>query len=154
MARFVFKLRAVLTQRRNVEHLAQRQVAEAMKVMQDLKAQMEALDRTIIEVNDDMRSNRLVGRVDIQFIASHRRYLVGMQQKALQLAREMSEAQHKLVQTQRVLLEASQRRKAMEKLRDKQLERWQADQNRREADLLDEAGMQIAVQNLAEDLDS
>jgi flagellar export protein FliJ len=48
------------------------------------------------------------------------------------------------------LVEAAKGRKAIEKLREKQLERWRAQQSRKQLDELDEIGTQLAYHDLSE----
>ncbi len=150
MARFNFELDGVLRQRKNVEHLAQKNLAEAMKTMVELQDKLRRLDESVKQVSEDVRQNHLVGEIEVSFIAAHRRYLVGMERAALDLARQIAEAQAKVQRAQQRLVETSKERKTIEKLRDRQFERWMSEQTKRENDNLDEAGMQIAFGNLTD----
>jgi flagellar export protein FliJ len=47
------------------------------------------------------------------------------------------------------LLAAARDRKVIERLKEKQLARWRAEQERKEAALLDEIGTQLAIRNAA-----
>jgi flagellar protein FliJ len=151
MARFDFNLQGVLKQREHVEQLAQREVAQAQQMMSQLQDRLRRLDEGVRAVADDMRSNYLHGVLDVTIMASHRRYVVAMERSAMELARLIADAQAKVEQAQRQLLNAARERKTIEKLKDKQFERWITDQYKREAADLDEAGTQIAFQNLTED---
>src|SRR5258706_8778171 len=94
--------------------------------------------------NDDTRQNRLVGRLDISFITAHRRFLMGMQRKAIDLATAMAKAQQ-LVDTARVnLAEAAKQRKILEKLRETQEQRWRQELSRKETITADEIAMQLS----------
>ena len=73
-----------------------------------------------------------------------------MERAALDLARQIADAQAQVQKAQAALVESAKQRKTLEKLRDRHLERWTAQQAKRENETLDEAGMQIAYQNLAE----
>ena len=151
MARFYFNLQGVLKQREHVEQLAQREMAQAQQVMTELQNRLKRLDEGVRAVADDMRSNHLQGVLDVTIMASHRRYVVAMERSAMELARLIAEAQAKVEQAQTQLVNAARERKTIEKLKDKQFERWIADQYKREAADLDEVGTQIAFRNLTDD---
>lgn len=153
MAGFNFELDAVLRQRKNTEHVAQQRLAEATRVMVDLQEHLRRLDEGVKQISADVRDHHLTGTIDVSFITAHRRYLLGMERRALELARSIADAQAKVRQAQASLVSAARDRKTIETLRDKQLQRWTTEQNRRENALIDEAGMQIAYSNLARSLD-
>jgi len=148
MAKFVFKLEGVLEHRRNVERERQRAVAENRAQMTALENQLRDLDRRAQESTQDLRNNRLTGALDMQFIAAHRRFMIAMQRQAMELAQKMAGVQRKLEEAQKELLEAAKQRKVIEKLKEKQLERWRAEMARSEANQMDEIGMQIGFENL------
>ena len=56
---------------------------------------------------------------------------------------------HRVLAAQTGLAEAAKQRKIMEKLRERQQERWQAEQSRKELALSDEVAMQMTFQNIA-----
>ncbi len=150
MARFNFELDGVLRQRKNAEQIAQQRVAVAMKTMQLLQDHLRRLDEGVKAVSEDVRANHLVGEIDVSFIAAHRRYLLGMERTAMELARQIADAQSKVRIAQEQLVESAKQRKTMEKLRDKQFERFMAEQSKKENANLDEAGMQIAFENISD----
>lgn len=150
MARFHFELEGVLRQRTNVEQIAQREYATAAQALVTLQEQLRRLDEGVKSVADDMRSHHLTGVLDVNMIASHRRYVVAMERNALELAKQIADAQSGVQKAHTKLVDAARQRKTIEKLKDKQFERWIADQYKRENADLDEAGMQIAFENIVE----
>jgi flagellar protein FliJ len=150
MAQFTFDLDGVLRQRKNVEQLAQRQAAVAQQALQDLKDQLRKLDDDVKQVTADVRQNHLTGTINVPFITAHRRYILNMERAALDLAQKIAEAQLKVDAATAALLEAAKARKGIEKLRERNLERWTAAQAKKENENLDEAGMQIAFNNLTD----
>ncbi|HEY0009942.1 MAG TPA: flagellar export protein FliJ [Tepidisphaeraceae bacterium] len=148
MAQFTFELDGVLRQRKNVEQLAQRQAAIAQRTLTELQDQLRRLDESVKGVTADVRDNHLTGPINVSFITAHRRYIVNMERAVLDLARQIADAQQKVNQAQAILLEAAKQRKGIEKLRERQLERWTASEAKKENQNLDEAGMQIAFTNL------
>src|SRR3954453_11150858 len=83
MARFIFKLEGVLRQRKHVEQEKQRELAAKQTHLVELQNTLQGMQQSVAGSNDDVRKNRLVGRLDMAFLAAHRRFLAGMQRQAL-----------------------------------------------------------------------
>jgi len=109
--------------------------------MAALDAQLRDLDASMKQTVEDMRTNRLTGRLDLSFLAAHRRYTLAMQKKAMEIAQQMAAVQRKIDQAQRRLTEAVKHRKVIEKLRQRQFERWRQKMARRELYESDEVAM-------------
>ena len=148
MAKFVFRLQAVLRHRKAIEQEKQRDLAVAVARFAELEAQLKALESSMRETNDDVRRNRLTGRLDVAFITAHRRFQLGMQRKALELATRMAAAQRDVDAARAALAEAAKQRMVLDKLREKQHARWREELERKELADLDEVGMQLAVQDM------
>ena len=144
MAQFKFKLDAVLRHREAIEKEKQRDYALALARQKELEDQLKALDQTMQVTNDDVRQNHLVGRIDVSFITAHRRFLLGMRRKAMDLAAAIAKAQREAEAARAVMAEAAKQRMVLEKLREKQAERWKDEAARKEMAALDEVAMQIA----------
>jgi len=148
MAKFHFDLEGVLKQRKNAEQVAQRDVAVLQLRLVELQTQLQNLDAEVKAVAEDMRQNNLVGAIDIRLITSHRRWQIAMERKAMDIAKQIAEQQAKVAKAQAILTLAARDHKAIGKLREKQLEQFNAKEAKRELDLLDEAGMQIAYNHI------
>jgi flagellar FliJ protein len=141
MARFVFRLEAVLRHRRHAEQERMRELAVCQAEVTRLQAELKAINDSMRSSAQDMKAN-LTGPLDVGYLAAHRRYSVAMQRKGLLLVQEMARQQKKVDEAQRLLTEAAKERKVIEKLRERQLERWKAEVGRRELAEADEAGAQ------------
>ncbi|HEV8604144.1 MAG TPA: flagellar export protein FliJ [Tepidisphaeraceae bacterium] len=150
MKGFEFKLEGVLEHRRNIENEKQRALAEVLAEMQRLKNELAELDRVARGATADLRENRLVGRLDMSFLAAHRRFTGSVQRKAIALAQKMALVQRQIDEARSTLSEAAKQRKIIEKLRERQLERWKMQRNRQENEELDDIGMQLAFRQLGE----
>lgn len=148
MARFVFQLEGVLRHRRNVELERQRDVAKVQAQMTALDAQLRALDAEVTAATDDVRQNRLVGKIDLQFLAAHRRYQAATQRKAMEIVERMGAVQVQLNEARGRLAEAAKERKVIEKLRERQEEAWRAELRRKEAAVTDEIAMQMTYRKM------
>jgi flagellar FliJ protein len=144
MAQFRFKLEAVLKHRTAIEREKQRLYALALAAFKELEDQLKALNATMQTANDDIRQNRLVGTLDIGFITAHRRFLLGMQRKAMELIAAMNKAQQEVDRTRQAMAEAAKARKVLEKLRETQKQRWQEEVSRKEMIAADEVAMQLS----------
>ena len=149
MAKFVFQLDALLRQRALIEQERQRDLAAAQAAMVRLQGELRALNDSLQSSAADLKDNRLTGPIDVAFLAAHRRYSVAMQRRGMQLVQDMARQQRKVDDAQRSLAEAAKERKVMEKLREKQHERWREEQARKAMAEMDEVGMQLAQRQAA-----
>src|SRR6478735_3144720 len=142
MPRFVFNLESVLRHRTFAEQERMRDLAVAQSEMTRLQNELKALNDSMQASAQDMKANHLTGSLDVNFLAAHRRYTVATQRKGMLLVQEMARQQRKVDETQRLLAEAAKERKILEKLKERQLERWKADRSRCDLADADEAGAQ------------
>jgi flagellar FliJ protein len=150
MARFKFQLEGVLEHRRNVEEEKQRALAKVSGEMHRLENELRELDRLATGATADLRENRLVGRLDMSFLAAHRRFTGSVQRRAIALAQKMALVQREIEKARGALAEAAKQRKIIEKLRERQFSRWQEQRKRAENEELDDIGMQLAFRQLGE----
>ena len=105
MAKFVFQLEGVLRQRTHVEQQRKRELAIIQSQMAGSMPNF-GFGRLGPASEQDLRQNRLVGRIDLAFLAAHRRYAFAMQRKAMGIAQKMAGVQIQLDKAQRNLAEA------------------------------------------------
>jgi flagellar protein FliJ len=136
VARFVFQLEAVLEQRRLVEQQRQRAVAELEVRRMALEGTIRGYQRAIAQEREEQRVLLKAGRImDARAQAAASVRLGAAAQRGVV---ELSGVLARLDAARAELLEATKRRKAVERLREKRLEAWRAEQNRREAMAVDE----------------
>ena len=152
MPRFVFTLESVLRHRVNAERERQRELAACQAEMVRLQQELKALNDSMRASAQDMKANHLVGSLDVGFLAAHRRYTVAMQRKGQSIVQDMARQQKKVDDAQRLLADAAKERKVIEKLREKQFERWKAEVARKEAAEADEVGAQFGYRVTTEDV--
>ena len=146
MARFVFQLDGVLRQRKLAEEQKQRDLAVVEGEMKLLESRLRELDESVQNTTADVRDNRLTGRLDLSFLAAHRRYTLAVQRKAVALAEQMAAVKVRVDTARHALAEAAKQRKMIEKLREKRHAEWAAEQARKEMSALDEVGMRIGYE--------
>lgn len=148
MAQFIFKLQSVLRQREIIEQQKQRELSIRQQAYVDLENQLQHMQQQVANTLADLRINHLVGKLDLNFLASHRRFMTAMQRQALGIAQKMGPAKVAVDTARALLAEAAKQRKIIEKLRERQFAQWKAAEAKKELALLDEIGMQLAYQNL------
>jgi flagellar FliJ protein len=151
MAQFKFQLEGVLRQRKHVEQQRQRDLAERLAELAPLEMQLRELDEQAKQSTGDVRDNRLTGKLDLAFLAGHRRFMLALQRRGVEIARKIAARQKVVDEARALLMEAAKGRKAVEKLREKQFDRWRAERAAKEQSELDEVGMQIGYRNLMDD---
>src|SRR5947209_18464341 len=146
MPKFTFQLQGVLRHREMIEQEKQRAFALAQAERAAAQAEIKRLDETVQQALADLRANHLTGSLDLSFLAAHRRFMLAMQRQGIELMQKLQAAQKKVEAAQIELAEAAKQRKIMEKLRERQQARWNADAERRESAELDEVAMQMTFQ--------
>src|ERR1700736_6303335 len=117
MAAFVFQLDSVLRHRERVEKDRYRELSICDAEMKRFEGELNSLNHELDGSTADVRDHHLVGRLDMRYLAAHRRYMLGMQRKVLALAQKMTQQQKLVDDARRALFEASKQRKVLEKLR-------------------------------------
>jgi flagellar FliJ protein len=153
MAQFDFPLEGVLRHRKHVEQERQRDLARFQQQMRAAQDELRELDQTMQASLSDVRQNRLVGKLDLGFLAAYRRYIAAVQRKGMVMAQKMALIQRDVDKAQKALAEAAKDRKIIEKLREKQHERWKLEQSRKEAAELDEVSMRLVGWALRNDVE-
>lgn len=147
MARFRFKLEALLEQRRRLEKDRQRLVAEAERERLAIEQRLRACQRAISASKADLR-DALVGPVpsmgapgagvDVHSVRLQAGASFHLAAEAQRLAIALSGAHRRWEAARRALLEAARDRKAVETLRDRRFEEWKREQARAETAAVDE----------------
>lgn len=144
MARFKFNLEAVLKHRTFQEQEKQRALGVLQGQVAVLTGELQALNDTMHSSTDDLRNNHLLGRIDMGYIAAHRRFVNGIGTRAAELMQKIARLQEQVQVARSELAEAAKQRKIIEKLREKRHERWKRETDARELAVQDEIGMQLS----------
>src|SRR5689334_1846884 len=121
MPKFTFKLAGVLEHRKQLERQRQRELAQAQQKILGIQAEIDALGVMRRASSAELRHGLLTAAA----LAAHQRFAAAMRHKAAVLARQMDDARRELETAQLNLLEAAKERKIMEKLRERELSRWE-----------------------------
>ena len=140
MTKFRFKLQAVLRQRISLEQQLEREMAQRQRRLAELQQELGDLNVMLSNANQSLRDDHLTGVLDMTYIAAHRRYLAATQRRAVAVAQRVAGAQQQVDEPRPALIDASKKRKAIEKLREKQIARMKAEDDRRQLVETDEIG--------------
>jgi flagellar protein FliJ len=149
MARFKFTLQTLLDRREQIEQDRQRELAAVQSVMTALQQELKALNDSMQTSIGDLRAGKLIGRLDLQFLAAHRRYVLSVERRAMTLAQRMAIQQRAVDEARARLVAVARDRKMLEKLRDKRKSAFIAEQGRKEFAELDDAISRLSASEQA-----
>lgn len=145
MARFEFRLEALRQHREQIEKEKQRKLAAVGQQIQAVLGHIKETQTRIAEENRTLGTKELTGSLDMQYIATGKRYVGNLHLRialAMERLRDL-EKQHAAARAE--LLNAATDRKVIEKLREKQLTAWRQELERKDAAQTDEIGIQLAA---------
>lgn len=148
MKTFVFRLQSVLEQRHNVERQRQRDLAQAQRTFLAIEAEITAARESF-----RLAEAKLSGRVDARVLLLQARYQSAMRHKLARLTSQAEIARRDVTAAQATLVEAAKQRKVLEKLRENQQARFDAEQRKREAFENDDATRRFS-RDIGEEIDT
>jgi flagellar FliJ protein len=136
-ARFNFALEPLLEARRRLEQDRQRVVAQIERERLQLEG---SLRRQQLALQEDRRSLQvaLTGRIDTQILRMQASSSLALTRKAQRIVLELAGVHRRLEAARGELVEASRRRRVVERLRERRFERWKAALDKAETAALDE----------------
>jgi len=143
--RFEFRLEALLDHRKQIEKEHQRKVADIQQKIQKLLREIQDAEARISTENRTLSSQKLVGKLDMQYISHEKRFVGNLHMKIVFTMQQLAKTEPLLAAARAELLAAARSRKVIEKLREKQFTRWRVEQEHKDAALMDEIGTQAAV---------
>lgn len=147
MPRFTFRYETLLQHRRNIEDQRQRELAEQVRMQMIMKDQLRDMQQGLSTSKRDL-GQALIGKVDLSQVGGFTRYNAQATTRGYALVRKLAELQVKVDAARNQLLQATQQRKALEVLRDRDLANWRRDQMRRETAEMDEIAAQAYARRM------
>ena len=144
MARFVFRLQPLLRARRLAEQAQQRRVGELEQQRIGLEDTLRRRQQVLADSKVALR-DRLTGTLQLHDLRVHANAALQVMRQAQRLVLQLAGVHKRLEEARADLLAATQRRRALELLRDQRFEQWRADQNRAEAATLDDLAAAAAA---------
>lgn len=139
MARqFQFRFETMLKLRRQREDEQKRVVADRLRQISQVRAQLDSLQRQIEQETQAVRHAASGGTIDLQQMVRHRHWIGHLHKGTLEAQARLRFLEARLAQERTQLAEAAKQRRVLEKLREHQYERYTDELNRRETRELDE----------------
>ena len=141
MPRFVFRYETLLGHRRQLEDQRQRELATQVRSQMIYTDQLRAMQQDITRSKQDL-GQALVGKVDLSQVGGFTRFNHESTVRGRQLVTKLAQMEKHVEAARRKLLEATQQRKALELLRERDEKQWRLEQDRRETAALDDLANQ------------
>jgi flagellar protein FliJ len=138
MPSFKFRLAPVLKLREAARDERRLELAEAYRVDDLLRQRQEQTGEELEMLRENCRRAASPGVVDVDRLVESQRYELNLRSQERELQRQREGVSAEIERRRLALVEADREVKVLEKLRQKQAERHQQEQNRREIKLLDE----------------
>lgn len=145
--RFRFKLEAVQKLRKQARDAQRSQLANALQAFRQKEDMILEYEHQLGETVSSTRTAQSADQLEMGLIRRHQFYRTRLHQRIAQAAIELEETRKDLRREQAKLGEATQRLRAIEKLREKQWARHALHAAREEQAELDEAGAQGYIRN-------
>jgi flagellar export protein FliJ len=145
MAQFRFRLATLLRLRESLRDQRRLELAEAYRVDDLLRQQQEEVGRMIDSLRCRCREVAGRGQVDVDAMLAAQRYEAALRRQQQQLLAQREHVAGEIARRQEALAAASRDVKILEKLRQRQADAWQDEENSRAIKLLDEAAQRRAV---------
>ncbi len=148
MARFIFRLTALLRLRESRRDECRAALAEAYRVDEALARQLEGLDRELDALREFCRRKASPGVVDIDRLVEAQRYELVARAQRQRIAQQRETVAAEIERRRQALVEADREVRVLEKLRERQLEQHRREEELRETKRLDEVVTQQAFRKL------
>lgn len=145
MAGFRFRLATLLKLRESTRDERRRHLAQALEAMQILQGRIADCQREQRELLELSRSRGQGSSVDVDHLLEWNRYQWQLKHDEQVLEGQVKKVAEEVEKRRLALVEADRGVKTLEKLRDRQHERYQHEQSRREASRLDEVANQLSA---------
>lgn len=147
--RFRFRLEAVRKVRRQAQDAQQRAVAGILREIGQTEAGVRRLTEELRAEVGATRSAQSIQRLDLARIRGHQFHQTWLQGRVLEAQTELTQQRARLEQERAKLTEAARRLKVIEKLRERQWERFCIEERRAEQRESDEVANQLHLRHAA-----
>jgi flagellar protein FliJ len=145
MAKFQFRLATLLRIREATRDERRHALAEAYRVDELLRVQVENIGRELSQLITQRRQDAGPGEVKVDRLVNSQRFELTLRHQERQLLRQRETVAAEIERRRQALIEADREVRVLEKLREKRAEEHRQEQDRREARRLDEVAQQQAM---------
>jgi len=148
MAKFIFRLTALLRIREARRDECRAALADAYRVDDVLRKQFEGLSREIDALREYCRLKASPGTVDIDRLVEAQRYELVTRAKQQNVTQQRQAVAGEIERRRQALVEADREVRVLEKLRERQVEQHRREEDLREVKRLDEVATQQTFRQL------
>jgi len=141
MAKFSFRLRPLLKVHQAARDERRSQLAQAYQADQILQDQQQEVESEIQSMKSQTRDTSEAGPLNVDRLLGTHRYELVLQSQRQLLHQQRGQLAEEIGRRREMLLEADKKVKALEKLREKQLQRHRLQESRRDIKLIDEVAL-------------
>jgi flagellar export protein FliJ len=141
MPEFRFRLEKLLRLRQGTRDQRRLRLAEAQRADEELRGQLVRLAAEQDRLQGQCRQAAAPGAVDLDRLVEADRYAAVLRGEEAELHRQRETLAAEIQTRRDTLLQADREVRTLEKLRDRQQQRYRQEEQRRESKLLDERGM-------------
>lgn len=141
-----FSLQTALNVRERIEKTKQKAFAEQIQVAQQLKDEMQALEARLIQSAQEENQAKMSG-FSVQQLVFHQRYRQRLKREIRLLAQKQAQHEQLLERHRQEVLKASQDKKALEVLKEREGQRWQKKQRKLEMAEMDEIAQNMKMRS-------
>lgn len=144
MAEFHFRLAAVLRIREQERDEKRQELIQAVTARDILEQHRQGLEEERRILGEKLRQSLAQGKIDADQMLAWRRYEMLLNVQREQVQKQIETVEQEIEKRQAVLREANRAVKALELLRDRQMEEFNRAERRKEMKRLDETAARIA----------
>jgi len=148
MKKFKFRLENLLRLRRQEEDQKKQVVGILMSKIQEQQQQALEMAAAIQQEGQKLKQHYTEGTVDLDWVGHYRVYVMHLQQAINERIKKVAEIQEKLKVAREELVKAAQQTKILEKLRERQKERYDRASQRIETVQQDEISSSVFVREI------
>lgn len=151
MPKFEFPLEPVLSYKRSLEEMLQFQLAQLVQQAHRARELRDALSRALEERRADLRSLMAHGRLDVEEVVQHQRFLERLAQRLREQEALVARLEAQVAAKREELLQVRQEEAMLETLKERQFQRFQRELDRVAMRVIDESAIAGFNRRRAED---
>jgi flagellar export protein FliJ len=135
----------VLEYRVHLEEQKKMDFARALKILEDEKQKIELLKSDLAKITDNLNLDLKKGNFNVFIMDVTRKYISRLKKEILNQQDIIEKANENCLEKKKIMIEAQQDRKAIEKLEEKEKKQFYKDTLKKEQNILDEIGAKKRV---------
>jgi flagellar FliJ protein len=145
MAKFKYRMATLLRLRESARDERRIQLAQAYRAEEMLRSRQQQVAEELVALAGRIRAAAAPGVVDVDRLLDAQRFELVLKARQQQLAAQQEQIRAETQRRRQALVEANREVQVLEKLRERQFQRWRDEENRRETRRLDEVAQRSSI---------